>query len=584
MPTMTGKAQANERILADLSRVHPVEAVSPAPAPDKWLVLPYEADGITGKMLYRPMLSTPPDVSVRLPDLGLCRVYVGIYGCGEASIWKHVFYGRQLGARPWRRLHLRFSDEDYYDQITPDDFPEAPLYRFISESRWRTADVTGRSLVFSAPWQEAFRETDVGVAYVRLVPVNEKPAWPAETKRLVNYFDGNFMGHFVRNVADVKTHISPLAETDAKMVFWNTCREDTCYYPTKVGNPLPWHGTPGLYPHWTGRDFQAMLAAGLDPLKVACDVAHETGLEFYSSYRRLTRRVAPHTPPVSPNALLVTHPELRCMDRDGRPLPHLSLTHARVRQRMIDLLSEQARNYDIDGVHLFFCRGVPFVFFEPPFLERFRERHGLDARALPVDDRRVWEVRAEFVIQLFRELRAAMEAIGKERGREVKMAVTVMNKPDACAYFGLDVATLCREKLVDLLVPFPCHYLPEELGEWNVTPDYVAQFVALAKPNGIGVYPDCGDVDGYDYSNGKLKTEQRAAEFYRAGADGLQLHQTGLRGDGRKREDAAQQRLGHIDELDQAERRRAEAARWIELYTVSGVVLDHQRGGVGTCG
>jgi uncharacterized lipoprotein YddW (UPF0748 family) len=368
------------------------------------------------------------------------------------------------------------------------------------------------------------------------------------------------------------------------MIFWNTCREDTCYYPSKIGNVLPWHGTPGVYPHWAGRDLQMMLKAGLDPLKVACDVAHEAGLDIFGSYRRLSRRLPPHTSPLHPKALLITNPELRCMEKDGSPLPHLSLTYPQVRRRMIDLCGEMATNYDIDGIHFFFCRGVPFVYFEQPFLDRFRELHNEDPRQLPVEDKRIWKVRAEFVMQLFRDLRTELNAIGNQRSRTCKVAVTVMNSLQNSLYFGLDVECMCREKLVDILVPFPCHYRPEELKDGSgVLPEYVKEFVALAKPAGIGVYPDCGSVHGYDYSGGKLKTEQRAAEFYQAGADGLQLHQADLRGDGRRREDAVRQRLGHIDELDQADRRRAEASRWIELYTVSGVELDHKKG-IGTCG
>jgi hypothetical protein len=187
------------------------------------------------------------------------------------------------------------------------------------------------------------------------------------------------------------------------------------------------------------------------------------------------------------------------------------------------------------------------------------------------------------VLQLFRDLRIALNNVGRDRSRKFQIAVTVMNSPRSSAYFGLDVERMCWERLVDILVPFPCHYLPPELGEWNVLPEFVAQFVELARPNGVRVYPDCGSVHGYDYSGGKLKVEQRAEAFYRAGADGLQLHQSDLRGDGRKRDDAAQQRLGHIDELDQAARRRHEAARWIQINSVSGLDLAPPRG-IGTCG
>jgi len=572
-------------LIADLSSAQPQAHISRSPAPDKWIVLPYEAEGFAGAALLAPMRSKPPDVSVQLPDLGLCKIYVGIYGCGEAPVWLHYHYGRQRGVKFWNRLYLRLSDEDWYDYIIPHDFSDQPKYSYISESFWKTADINGKSLVLAPPRKEALEDTTACVAYIRLEPVAEKEIWPKETKRLVNYYDGTFLGHFVDSLSDVKTQIAPLADTDAELIFWNTAREDTCYYPTKVGHVLKWHGTPGLYPHWVGRDLQAMLARGEDPLACACDVAHSVGLKIYGSYRRLTCRLAPHVFPLHPEAMLITRPDLHCVDENGQSVAQLSLAFDEVRQRMIDIFSEQAENYDIDGVHMFFCRGVPFTLFEQPVLDAFKEEFGdVDPRLLPLDDGRVWAIRAKFVLKLLRALRTRLDEIGNKKGKRLGIAMTVFNRPRTCAYFGLDIEAMVRENLVDILVPFPCHYLPEQLGPWQLSPEFVAEFAEITRQTPVRIYPDCG----YDYSQGKIPIEQRAADFYAAGADGLQVLQGGVRYEQghhtQVRNDAVNRRLGHIEQLPaMADTWRKQHSRPVAVRTIAGFRINRFRG-IWTCG
>src|ERR1043166_2993948 len=161
----------------------------------------------------------------------------------------------------------------------------------------------------------------------------------------------------------------------------------------------------GVYPYWAGRDMKRMLDRSEDPLKVVCDVGHEYGLKVFSSYRRMTCRMPPFTFPLHPNALLMKRRDLWCAGPKGEPVPHLSLAFSEVRQLVVSLFSEQAENYDIDGVHLFFTRGVPFVYFERPFVEAFQQEHGIDPRGLPFDDPRVWKLRARFFLQFLRELK-----------------------------------------------------------------------------------------------------------------------------------------------------------------------------------
>jgi len=459
--------------------------------------------------------------------------------------------------------------------MVPEDYPDLPRFTYISEALWKTADVSGRSLVFSRPRKEAYSDTTICVAYIRLEQVETQETWPGETKRLMVYMDSNFCGHYVDSVADVKSRLCPLRDGDYQTVFWTTCREDTCYYPTKVGNPMPADTMVGVYPYWAGRDMQRMLDRGEDPLAVACDVAHDCGLKLFASYRRMTVRMPPFVFPLHPDALFMMRPDLRCADEQGRLLPHLSLAFPEVRERMAALFAEQAESYDIDGVHMFFCRGVPFVYFERPFLEAFQEEHGLDPRGLAVDDERVWRARARFFLQYLREVRAALDRAGDRRGRRLPIAMHVMNSLRTCLYYGMDIEAMVREGLVDVLIPARGHYYPEALGERHVTPEFLADFVAAAKPAGVRVVP--GLEERY-WSDGKSVAE-RAAAYYRAGADGLIAGGTG----GARSHFEVMRRLGHADELDRIEECRRRAARCVRVHRVAGMPVDMQNG-LPTCG
>ncbi|MBI2194489.1 MAG: hypothetical protein HYU36_21130 [Planctomycetes bacterium] len=554
-------------VLSDLSIAEPRSALSETPVPDRWLIVPYEGE-VSGKMLWCPVRAQPPDVSVPLPPLGRCRIYVGLYSSGTVPIWFNLFGARSATSKAWHQLRLRLSDEDWYDILTPEDYPGEPRFFHIAEALWKSADVTGKSLVLARNRKEAFADTHVLVAYVRLVPAAEpEESWPKSTKRLVAYFDSNFCGHYVDSAADVKSYLMPLAESDFDTVLWTTCREDTCYYPTRVGNRFEYNGTLGVYPYWAGRDLQRMLERGEDPLRAVCDVGHQSGLQVFASYRRMTCRLPPFVFPLHPDALFMRRPDLRCVDPRGESLPHLSLAFPEVRQRMIDLFVEQAENYDIDGVHLYFCRGVPFVFYERPFLETFQEACGsVDPRTLPLDDPRSCAVRARFVLPLLRDLRSALDRAGQRRGRRVQVALHAMNTLRNCRFYGLDVPIIIRERLVDLLMPAAAHYLPAEMGERHCSPESVVEFVDLARGTGIRICPELSA----SFSGGKMSLAEAAASFYQAGVHGLQTSP----GAGLRSACAVAHRLGHVQELHRAPEWARDAARKVGVRTVGGYRMD----------
>lgn len=502
-----------QHVISDLTIAQPSAALSDAPVPDKWLILPYEGPEISGKMIWAPSRSQPQDVSIPLPAVGPSRIYLGIYDSGTVPIWFNLFVGKgQWDPTRWHRVQVRLSDENYHEVVSPVLFPKEPRFTHICERYWKTADLRGQSLILRGRRKDAHIDAMSFLAFIRIEPVStlsDAPASGAVDRQPWHYLDGNFLGHNVADEQDVRDLLLPLRDHGVRLAFWTTSREDTCYYNSRVGNVLPDTGVPGSYPFYAGRDIQRMIAAGQDPLAVACKVAHEAGMELFGSYRRMTCRMPPFVYPLHPDALMIRRRGLWCADEQGRPLPHLSLAYPEVRRRMIEIQTEQLEAYDVDGLHLFFARGVPFVGYEQPFLDAFAQRHpGVDPRTLPLDDERPWDVRGQFVLAYLRELRQAADRASRKRGRRLRTALHAMHCVRICRYYGLDIPAIVRERLIDILIPAVSPYLPLEMADWPEvhhgttsvsqihttaimapsTPDHIAEFERLVAPHGIEAF------------------------------------------------------------------------------------------------
>lgn len=512
--------QTRQVILNDMTIAQPSRAISATPQPDKWLILPYEGPEISGKMIWAPSRSMPEDVHIPLPALGRCRIHLGIYSSGTVPYWFNLIMSKGVwDPSLWHRLQVRLSDENYIQAVKPVAFPNEPRFTHICERYWKTADLTGQSLVLQGKRKEVYLDAMSFLAFIRLVPVTEHQLDLTQTSttgaaaggRTWKYFDGTNFAHHTENEQDVRDFLLPARDQGCKLVFWNTTREDTCYYDSKVSHVLPDTGVPGNYPFYCGRDIQRMIASGLDPLKVVCDVAHEAGMQVFGSYRRMTYRMPPYVYPIHPDALMARRRDLWCVNRHGQPLPHLSLAQPEVHERMILVQREQVQDYEVDGLHLYFARGVPFVGYEKPFMDAFAKAHpGVDPRPLPVEDQRPWDVRGQFVLAYLRKLRRAVDEAAQRRGRPARIALHVMHCVRVCRYYGLDIATIMRERLVDIVIPAPSPFLPRDMAQWpevrdtvistgnipitgimaHAKPEHMDEFLKLAAGTGIEVFTE----------------------------------------------------------------------------------------------
>ena len=190
-------------------------------------------------------------------------------------------------------------------------------------------------------------------------------------------------------------------------MYWESGSGDILHYPTKIGR------TPDI-PNITefarvgdrlvAESWRSYLKAGLDPFAIALEHTHAIGLEFHAAYR-LAGWTYP--PPLDHNfrgGYYQNHPELRCVDRDGKLLPRLSYTFHEIQDYCLALLREMAE-YPIDGICLLFNRRPPYIAYETPLLEAFAAVHGIDPQELTDTDPTWIEFRGSVMTAFMRRVR-----------------------------------------------------------------------------------------------------------------------------------------------------------------------------------
>src|SRR5437867_4207663 len=117
-----------------------------------------------------------------------------------------------------------------------------------------------------------------------------------------------------------------------------------------------------------------------------------------------------------------------------------------MRKAVLEILKETAR-YPVDGICVAYNRRPPFLEYEPPIVESFRSRYGLDPRKLEERDSRWLSHRATVMTQWMRELRQALDEVARERhlSKPLDLSAIVMGSEAENLYYGLDLAAWIRE-------------------------------------------------------------------------------------------------------------------------------------------
>jgi hypothetical protein len=253
------------------------------------------------------------------------------------------------------------------------------------------------------------------------------------------------------------------------------------------------------------------------------------------------------------------NPALRLIDRDGAQITGLSYAYPKVRRFLVNLY-EEAVYLGADGAAVIYPRSAPFVLYEKPVVDGFREKFGLDPRELDETDERLQRYWAGFMTQYMRELRQAMDRVGEKLGKRLEVSAIAFADGKENLSFGLDPASWIQEKLIDNLIAYPC---TADHSHRETDIDYYA-----------------GTTRGTDcrlYFN-LMPRHMPAAEYrrqalrcYDAGADGLFFWDTYQRHDGTSQWETIR-KLGHVEEIpDWIEEKKDQAEpRILRLTSLGG--------------
>ena len=205
-----------------------------------------------------------------------------------------------------------------------------------------------------------------------------------------------------------------------------------------------------------------------DSFAAAVEVGHELGLEIHAW---VTINEDDHGWG-APSAFSRLWPEYRWVRRDGRRYrSQLSFAFPKVMEYKLGIIKEVLA-YDLDGLFIDWLRtgdvrdnpqtdgnGVADYGYEEPTVAEFKRKYKSDPRAIPNDDARCVQFRAEPRTEFMRRARK----LARQRKKSLPISVLVANPwcyrglgdriADSLKGMLLDVRTWAREGLIDAAAP-----------------------------------------------------------------------------------------------------------------------------------
>ena len=560
-------------VISDLSHCRPDGALHRGYRPGTWRLIDYETTEFAGTMVYSGPGAGSPPLTLPLGRQGMHAIYLGVH------------YPEQFSDA---HVQVRLSDDPAYSLVRaekpaakdmngmPEELRDCiARKRFadyqVSEAFWKVADLGGQDLVISRSEHGPLAGTYGDLVHVRLQPLSEARAAAhrqeqprADTRRLIAMNDGGIFTHLA-NREDIHAQFEPYRDSDVEIMMWAPFKGENCTYRSRVARGAPTDANP--FDRFATFDpidqtLRRLESQGIDFLPEVVTGARAAGVRVFSSLRLQ----GPKPPPLDleVGTLYDRHREFRCRDRQGRPVSHLSMAFPEVRQHWISLLTETLEA-GFDGVHVLYCRSHPFVYYDEPVIERFRQEFGEDPRDHRENDPRFWRVMAYFVTEFMRDLRRTVDAMAAATGRRLQIAYSINStqqsrllapgidpatRPEveggagsfgssellaSNLMWGVDVETMVREELADYLLPHPA--FARNAADW--LPD----LMEMVRDTPVEVYPDL-----YPRRQPPAAALYSAETLYHLGCDGLSLWDTYNRVP-RLSEWAMMRRLGHREEI-----------------------------------
>ena len=229
--------------------------------------------------------------------------------------------------------------------------------------------------------------------------------------------------------------------------------------------------------------FVPMMDAGITPLEVLIDRAHERGMQFFAKFRMNDG----HGGANQGAKFLLNNPQWWLEEFSGR----LDYSFQPVRDHVFDFADEVVSRFDVDGLMFNFIRWL---------------------HCFP---REVARQRQPIMTRLIQRVREMLDRRGAKIGRKLSLAVMVPLTLEECHLLGYDVPTWVKQGLVDYVCP--CDY---KYSDFNAPYD---TFAELTRGTNCQLFPSV-----IPLADGPLLLKPKnyralAQNFYGQGADGVSV-------------------------------------------------------------
>ncbi len=502
----------NTIILTDFANALPATALTTGHREKgKWKVLPFSTAELKGNAISAYAFTGASTVTLPLNTKGWHAVYIG--ACTVSTGFKEAKNGFQA----------KLSNETVFKRMANNLALQPNRVDVIEEEFLTVSSLDGQSIDF-AP----LPNLPATICYVKLIPLTDQEVatWTSDrvaaakrtTRTSIATFDGHswIWPYEPKTADDLLGNFRGFENSDIGKWWFQVLGADLVIYPSKVGN-MPGESTVD-FPTAAHASFthslKALWANGINPLKVARDAARRQGVEFHVMLRPAGWKASIPYEETFNSKFFDSHPEWRCVDRDGTPTMYMSYACPQVRQHLLEIFRETLE-LEPDGVGFLFNRGMPMILWEEAFCERFQQIYGEDARKVPEDDQRILAMRATIMTEFMQEIRGLLDETAAKQGRaqRYKISLGTFSKEVDNQKFGFNLPLWIEKGLVDELgVAWFAHHTS------FAQPD-MAYYKKLTAGSNVGVYPFV-----ISWKPGKPQELcKKVTAFYKGGAAGIAI-------------------------------------------------------------
>lgn len=426
---------SKEIVFTDMAAIaEEKELLSEEISDSTWQVVEYETEPYSGRLI----LSTARG---RIKPLHLT---LGLFG------WYRIYVAFVNIDRPFINLQLD-GDVSYTTVAGTMRYVPWQSWETVEEIFFKCAELKGGRLAVTHP--EGYKNQVSSLLWIRCVPMEEREVAAYQKSRergpykIHAHIDTDFMGlDNMKTPRDALNRIHPLAGTDVTML-----SQEISFAREMMTDESAERYVPRIPANKDrNRTFteNTKLCDTIYPMMI--EYAREQDIRLHAAMRMQMANFAfPADMPAFRMPFADAHPEWYVKTRDGRTVKVLSYAYPEVRAYRIAEL-ERAYRLGFPGLTLIFIRGIT-VGFEEPILQRVAEKHpGVDGRRLPASDERLNSSWCEAMTAFMRELRARLDAIAEEEGRErCNLHVISHYTLSHDRQVGLDIEGWAKEGLID---------------------------------------------------------------------------------------------------------------------------------------